>query len=281
MIRCQRRQAPGLTGLRAGGGNDRGGRPRRTSLHKLVFCPVLIALVFNGCGDVSKPDLGPGPIEFPMPFDKTWTYDVSRYSTNDSGHEREWREQWVRAFTDTVLFKGETYHVLTTNVGDRSSAILLRQEGQWLFYVSPSDTTLNPGRYFGEERLESLPWKLCDFEALSDTTWSLFYADTMLSPGLGPVQYSFRVKNHGRTGVVVPFGVFGYVHHVEFVWHWERTWFVERQGTTHYYIVDDLGIVKETGDRSYRDSRLLAERIWGRSSWVAELTSYGHRASLD
>jgi hypothetical protein len=251
------------------------------SFHKLALWPPLIALICGGCGDVSEPDFEPGSIDFPMSLDKVWTYDVSRYATNDSGFEREWQEQWVRAFTDTVQFKGKTYNILTTEVGDRSSEILLRQEGQSIFYLGASDTIPHSGGYFGEERFESLPWKLFDFEALSDTSWSLFYADTMLDPALGPVQYSYRVKNHGRTGVVVPFGVFGDVHHVEYTWDCDVTWFRDWRGTIHYYVVDDLGIVKETGYRYWRDNSLHAERIFSSTRWVAELTSFGYRAKLE
>jgi hypothetical protein len=190
----------------------------------------------------------PATIAMPLQLDNQWTYDAT-VSYRSAGNYDGWTVPAVVVGTldERVRYKGEEY--LRLNFASTPSltaaGILLRQSGDSLLFICPSDTCpATPGTWQAQLQ-ETLPWLLADLSAVTDTTVTLF---STFSTGSGSWDSDQRTLHIlGREDTAVPAGQFRQTLRVryerEFA-HSEPGYSCSGSSRMEFTLADSVGFVR-------------------------------------
>ncbi|MBD3335165.1 MAG: hypothetical protein GF355_06580 [Candidatus Eisenbacteria bacterium] len=225
---------------------------RRGSQSILIAVLLCSLVMFSGCGD--DDDGGPGPcvtggeITLPLDVGNEWYFE-----TETSTGLRQSAD--TLRITTTTEYEGETFYVGEVGGGGDQDVILLRQEGQSVYYVPELfkrrlDTPAPWGAILAQDLEETLPWKLADFAACAGASWVVAEVDTFI-PGVGNATLLFQVTYDGRSTVETPAGDFddaagfrlsgGFTAPIEFTGMTQTVWFADGVGLVKQVATEQAG----------------------------------------
>ncbi len=209
----------------------------------------------------------PPTLAFPLEAGNQWIFDA--VTTRQSGDQDPivLYETLTGSLGEQVRYRGRDYVSLSLvpSAGSSSERILLRQSGDSLHFICPTDTLpAEPGTW-GAQLQETLPWVLVDLSTVTDTTVTLFSRGSDHWTGFD------RRTLHvfGRENTVVPAGQFRETLHVKY----ERASAPGQVGTgstsfLEFTLADSVGFVR-VGYGSFRYGQTDPEEFVCRAELVS------------